>query len=706
MTTVVDSANERSNASDDNELRLQRNIGIMAHIDAGKTTVTERILKLTGRIHRMGEVHDGAATMDYLAEERERGITITAAAVNVEWRNHTVTIIDTPGHVDFTVEVERSMRVLDGAICVFDASEGVEPQSETVWRQADRYEVPRICFINKMDKAGANFTEAVESIRDRLGANPVPVMLPIGASEHFTGIVDVVKMEAWNYKSLEEREKIDIPADMQEEVEAARKAVIEAAAERREDLLERYLMEEEIPFQELIASLREGVVKNEIQLVFCGSALRNKGIQRLCDGMTAFLPSPLDVPPIQAVDDKDQPVEVTCDPSAPIAALAFKTIHDRTGDLTFLRLYSGTLRRGDALWNPRLRKVERVGRLMVMKAGDREPVEEAKAGQIVAAIGLKNAVTGDTMCTKEKPVILESMDFPDAVISVAIAPKSRGDRDKMGEALAALTREDPSLRHFSDPETQETVLAGMGELHLEVVVNRLQSEFKLPVEVGAPRVAYKQRLRRDIDVEGKHVKQSGGSGQYGVVNVKFGVSDEEEGLEYVDSVTGGNVPREYISAVRKGIAGVMTIGGKSGFPFVQVRAELYDGKSHAVDSSELAFQQAGRIAFENAIAKAGVTVLEPIMKVVVNSPTDHTGDVIGSLNSRRAEIESIEEGKGGFSQVNGYVPLAEMFAYATQLRSMTAGRGTYSMEPARYQPVPHKMAEEILKEARERREKK
>jgi elongation factor G len=678
----------------------------MAHIDAGKTTVTERILKLTGRIHRMGEVHDGAATMDYLDEERARGITITAAAVNVEWRDHTITIIDTPGHVDFTVEVERSMRVLDGAICVFDASEGVEPQSETVWRQAERYGVPRICFINKMDKPGADFDAAVESIRTRLGSNAVPVVLPIGRGESFIGIVDLVKMEAWRYTSLEERRQIAIPAEMLDEVQAARKYLIEAAAERKEVLLERYLTDDEIPFEELVHSLREAVVHNEIQLVMCGSALRDKGIHRLLDGITAFLPSPLDLPPVQATDEKGALCERPCKPDAPLAMLAFKTLHDRTGDLTFLRLYSGKLRRGDTVWNTRRHRPERVGRLVIMKAGEREPVDEACAGEIVAAIGLKQSTTGDTLCTRDDPILLEDMDFPEAVISMAIEPNNRADRDKLGEALAALSREDPSFRHWADPETQETVIAGMGELHLEVVVNRLRTEFRLGVDVGAPRVAYKQRLKRGCEAEGRHIKQSGGSGQYGVVNVRFGLTEADEGLQWTDSIVGGRVPREYIPAVRKGIEACLAQDSATGFPYVQVGAELFDGKAHSVDSSELAFQQAGRLAFEAAVRKVGVTLLEPIMRVVAQAPTPHLGDVIASLNARRAVIESIDESRGDFAQIQGRVPLAEMFNYATQLRSMTAGRGTYTMEPAGYQPVPAAMAEEVLREARERRAKK
>ncbi len=705
MTTVLDSRSSSASSQDDARLRKHRNVGIMAHIDAGKTTVTERVLKLTGRIHRVGEVHDGEATMDYMEQERERGITITAAAVNVDWRGHSITIIDTPGHVDFTVEVERSMRVLDGAICVFDASEGVEPQSETVWRQADRYGVPRICFINKMDKDGADFGAAVEQIRERLGANPVPVMLPLGRGKEFEGIIDLVKMEAWRYHTLEDKEKIEIPADLRDEVNDARRQLIEAAAERREDLLEMYLADEEIPFADLVQSLREGVVRNEIQLVFCGSALRNKGIHRLCDGITAFLPSPLDLPPVEATDRDGNVAPRPCDLNAPLAMLAFKTIHDRTGDLTFLRIYSGTLRRGDSVWNTRKTKQERVGRLMVMKAGEREPMDEAYAGQIVAAIGLKEATTGDTLCaSKAEAILLEAMDFPDAVISMAIEPVQRRDRDKLGEALAALTREDPSLRHFSDQQTEETLIAGMGELHLEVVVTRLKDDFNIPVNVGAPQVAYKQRLRKAVDIIARHVKQSGGSGQFAVVHVRFDIGEDED-LVYTDAVKGASVPREYISSVKKGIAPCLPLGGEVGFPFVQVTAELYDGKAHAVDSSDMAFQTAGRLAFREAVAKAGVTLLEPIMSLIVQTPTSSTGDVIGSLNSRRGEIEVVEEGKGDFSQIRARVPLAEMFSYATELRSMTAGRGTYMMEPYQYRPVPRAMAEEVLKEAREKRAK-
>jgi len=697
VTSVAVKPPSKSRRKGDDPLHYHRNVGIMAHIDAGKTTVTERILKLTGRIHRTGEVHDGAATMDYMDEERARGITITAAAVNVSWRDHTITIIDTPGHVDFTVEVERSLRVLDGAICVFDASEGVEPQSETVWRQADRYRVPRICFINKMDKAGADFEKALESIRTRLGAHAVPVMLPIGAGNAFEGIVDVVKMEAWRYKSLEDKEQIEIPEDMKERVEKARRYLIEAAAERREDLLERYLEHEEIPFEDLVHSLREGVVHNEIQLVFCGSALRDKGVHRLLDGITAFLPSPLDLPPFKATNEQGEAITRPSRDDAPLAVLAFKTIHDKTGDLTFLRVYSGVLRGGDSVWNTRKHTKERVGRLMVMKARDREPVEEVRAGQIAAAIGLKQTDTGDTLCSKDEPILLESMAFPDPVISMAGKPKKGGDRDKLGEALAALSREDPSFRHHSDAETGDTVIAGMGELHLEVIVNRLRTEFKVEVEVGAPRVAYKQRLKAPSDVLGRHVKQTGGSGQFGVVKVRFDRAETDE-IEFVDAISGGSVPREYIPAVKKGIEACIVSGGAARFPYVQVKAELYDGKAHSVDSSEMAFQQAGRLAFEAAVKKTGVTLLEPIMRVVVTAPRDHVGDVVGSLNARRGLMETIDESRGDAAQVTARVPLAEMFAYATQLRSMTSGRGTYIMEPCAYEPVPEAMAQEILKE--------
>ncbi|MEM8884590.1 MAG: elongation factor G [Planctomycetota bacterium] len=686
-------------------MRMHRNVGIMAHIDAGKTTVTERILKITGRIHKMGEVHEGAATMDYLEEERERGITITAAAVNVEWKDHSITIIDTPGHVDFTAEVERSMRVLDGAICVFDASEGVEPQSETVWRQAERYGVPRLCFINKMDKPGADFAMAVRSVKEKLGANAVPVQLPIGYGQDFQGMVDLVDMTAVHYESLEVTKDIPIPDDMKDEVEAARTALIEAVAERDEALLEKYLGGEEIAVDDIRRIIREGVIANELQPVFCGSALRDKGIQRICDGLVAYLPSPLDLPPTQVTDDDGNETTREVSDDAPLTALAFKTIHDRTGDLTFIRVYSGRLERGDQVWNSRKQKIERIGRLMVMKADTKEPVDSIGAGQIAAALGLKEATTGDTLCTRDAPVHLESMDFPDAVISMAIEPKSRGDRDKLGEALGAIMREDPTFRAMSDEETNETVIAGMGELHLEVIVNRLKSEFKIECETGAPRVAYRQRLKKPVDVEGKHVKQSGGSGQFGISRVRFDISEQEE-LEWVDAIVGGAIPREYIPAVRKGIEAATVLGGDTGFPFVQVKAELYDGKSHSVDSSEMAFQESGRVAFKEAVAKAGITLLEPIMKISVQTPSDHVGDVIGSLNARRAMIDSIEEGKGSFSMIQGRVPLSEMFNYATHLRSMTAGRGTYSMEPSSYDPCPDSIAKEVLEEARAAKEAK
>jgi len=686
-------------------MQKHRNVGIMAHIDAGKTTVTERILKITGRIHQMGEVHDGAATMDYLEAERERGITITAAAVNVEWNDHPITIIDTPGHVDFTAEVERSMRVLDGAVCVFDASEGVEPQSETVWRQAERYGVPRLCFMNKMDKPGADFAMAVRSVKEKLGANAVPIQLPIGYGQEFHGLIDLIRMEAWEYRGLEDRVQVEIPAGMADEVEAARTALIEAVAEREEELLEKYLGGEEIAVEDIQRVLRAGVIANEIQPVLCGSALRDKGIQRVCDAVIDYLPSPLDLPPTTMQSEKGVESERACSDDEKLTALAFKTIHDRTGDLTFLRIYSGRVERGMQVYNTRKSKTERIGRLMVMKADQKEPVDSAGAGQIVAVLGLKAATTGDTICTKDEPVLLESMDFPDAVISMAIEPKSRGDRDKLGEVLGALTREDPTFRASTDDETKETVIAGMGELHLEVIVNRIKSEFGIVCETGAPRVAYRQRLRKAVDVIGKHVKQSGGSGQYGIVYVKFGHAETEE-LEFTDSITGGSVPKEYISAVRKGIEAATVTGGDTGFPFVQVSAELYDGKTHTVDSSELAFTSAGRVAFVEAIAKAGVTLLEPIMKISAQCPSENVGDVIGSLNARRAMIDQVDEGKGNFSMISGRVPLSEMFSYATHLRSMTSGRGTYSMEPSTYEPCPESIAKEVLEAARAAKEAK
>jgi len=704
MTTKVDTSSSETRKGKD-PMRNHRNVGIMAHIDAGKTTVTERILKITGRIHKIGEVHDGAATMDYLEEERERGITITSAAVNVAWRDHTITIIDTPGHVDFTAEVERSMRVLDGAICVFDASEGVEPQSETVWRQAERYGVPRLCFINKMDKPGADFAAAVRSVKEKLGANAVPVQLPIGYGQEFQGLVDLVSMTAVHYESLEVTKDIPIPEEMADEVEAARTALIEAVAEREEELLEKYLGGEEIAEEDIRRVLRAGVVANEVQPVYCGSALRDKGIQRICDGMVDYLPSPVDLPPTRVMDDEGKETTRVPSDDAPLTALAFKTIHDRTGDLTFIRVYSGRLARGDQVWNSRKQKMERIGRLMVMKADTKEPVDSIGAGQIAAALGLKEATTGDTLCTRDEPVHLESMDFPDAVISMAIEPKSRGDRDKLGEALGAIMREDPTFRAMSDEETHETVIAGMGELHLEVIVNRLKSEFKIECAVGAPRVAYRQRLKKPVDVEGKHVKQTGGSGQFGISRVRFDIGETDD-VEFIDGIVGGSIPREYIPAVRKGIEAAAALGGDTGFPFVQVTAELYDGKSHSVDSSEMAFQESGRIAFREAVEKAGITLLEPIMKISVQTPSEHVGDVIGSLNARRAMIDEIKEGKGSFSMITGRVPLSEMFNYATHLRSMTAGRGTYSMEPSTYEPCPESIAQEVLKEAREAKEKK
>ena len=676
-------------------MHRHRNVGIMAHIDAGKTTLTERILKITGRIHRMGEVHDGAATMDYLEEERERGITITSAAVNVEWKDTTITVIDTPGHVDFTAEVERSMRVLDGAICIFDASEGVEPQSETVWRQAERYGVPRLCFINKMDKPGANFQEAVQSVKDKLGAFALPIQLPIGRENQFTGIIDLVHMKAWHYDSLEERREIPIPDAMMDEVKAGRTALLEAVAERDEQLLDLYLSGEDIPVKEIVRVLRAATISNEFQPVFCGSALKDKGIQRLCDGIIAFLPSPFDLPPTRMTDADGNALTRTVDPDGKLAALAFKTIHDRTGDLTFLRIYSGTLRRGDAVWNTRKHTQERVGRLLVMKANEREPVDEMGAGKIVAAIGLKEATTGDTLCTRDEPVLLESMEFPEAVISVSLEPKEAKDRDKLGEIVGRLMREDPTFRAVTNEATDELIISGMGELHLEVTVNRIQNEFKCGVATGRPKVAYKQQFSKTVETEARYIRQSGGRGQYAVAHVRIESAEVEDGVfEFVDKIKGGNIPREYIPKVGDGLESMARGGARGGFPFVNVRATLFDGKSHDVDSSELAFFNAGVLAFRQAV-EGNTTLLEPIMKLDVRVPEEFLGAVVGDLNSRRGEVGEVEA-VDDLRIIRGLVPVAEMFAYSSALRGATQGRGSFSMELHEYRAVPGNIAKKVL----------
>ena len=644
-----------------NPLADVRNFGIMAHIDAGKTTVTERILLYSGRIHRTGEVHEGAATMDYMKEEQERGITITSAATNTRWRGCRLNIIDTPGHVDFTAEVERSLRVLDGCVAVFDAQAGVEPQSETVWRQADRYGVPRICFLNKMDKAGADFDASVESIRKRLGAKAFAVQYPIGQSNDFRGLIDLLERKAYIYDEESQGRHVreeDIPAELEETVDRLRLELVEAVAEIDDQLLERYLGGEELHRDDLLLAMRRGVIEGSIVPVLCGSALRNKGIQRLLDAVCYFMPCPLDVPEIEGIDPRtSEVVKRHPHPDDPLSALSFKTVSDKNGDLNFVRVYSGVLEQGAQVYNPVRGKKERASRLMIMHANDRELVERLTAGQIGAVVGFKDTHTGDTICTKEDQILLEAMTFPETVISMSIEPASLADRDKLGVALSRLAREDPTFRTFTDDETDETIISGMGELHLEVLCSRLKTEYQVGCTTGKPKVAYRQTLSGDVDVEGRHIKQSGGRGQYGVVNVRASTHDETENT-FESTVVGGNVPKEYVSAVEKGLKTAAERGDPLGFPFVKCHFDLHDGKYHDVDSSEMAFKEAGRLAFKEAVAKAGTTLLEPWMRLTITAPEVNLGDVLGSVNQRRGQIELTEKGAGDAIRIHGVVPLA------------------------------------------------
>ncbi|MEZ6027638.1 MAG: elongation factor G [Planctomycetota bacterium] len=692
-----------------NRLCDVRNFGIMAHIDAGKTTVTERILFYSGRIHRTGEVHEGAATMDYMKEEQERGITITSAATNTLWKGVRLNIIDTPGHVDFTAEVERSLRVLDGAVAVFDAQAGVEPQSETVWRQANRYNVPRLCFLNKMDKAGADFDAAVQSIRDRLGARAFPIQYPVGQAQDFRGIIDVLENVAYMYDEESQGRRWHeeaVPEALREKVDDLRRELVEAAAEQDDELLERYLGGEELHRDDLLVAIRKGVLNGSFVPVLCGSALRNKGVQRLIDAVCYFLPCPLDIKEIHGTEmDETTPVVRHPDPTEPLSALAFKTVADKNGDLYFVRVYSGTLEQGSQIWNATRGKRERVGRLMIMHAAERELIDKLEAGQIGAVVGFKDTYTGDTLCTKESPILLEPMTFPETVISMSIQPKSRGDRDKLGEALQRLQREDPTFRAYTDDETGDTIISGMGELHLDVLVSRLLNEYKLDCVTGKPKVAYRQTLKKDIEVEGRHVKQSGGRGQFGVARVKFTLHDQTENT-FESTVVGGSVPREYWSSVETGLDNSYEEGYPLGFPFVKLHANLYDGKYHDVDSSEMAFREAGRLALREATERAGVNILEPWMRIAITAPEVNLGDVIGSLNQRRGEIEKTERGSGDAMRIYGFVPLAEMFKYSEVLRGLSQGRGVYTLEPFEYRVVPQSIAEAIRKEVEEERKKR
>jgi elongation factor G len=684
-------------------LEMLRNIGIIAHIDAGKTTVTERVLFYTGRTRKIGEVHEGAAVMDHLEEERERGITITSAATTARWGDYTINIIDTPGHVDFTAEVERSLRVLDGAVGVFDGVAGVEAQSETVWRQANKYNVPRIAFVNKLDRTGADFRFCLESMRKRHGVHPVPIMLPIGKEADYVGNVHLIEMNCRIFGEDADDTKFvvkAIPPELLDDARRARHEMVEAACMIDDNLLERFLEDEDqITADEIIAALRKGVLEHKLLVVLCGAALRNKGVQAMLDAVCHFLPSPLDMPPVHGHDDRGAPAERSCDAEAPFAALAFKTVFDPNGDLTFVRIYSGRVEVGAQVLNTRSGKRERLGRLYRMHAATREPIEGCEAGDIVAAVGLKDTHTGDTLCDQAKVITLEAVDFPETVISMSIEPKSKGDRDRLSQVLALLAKEDPTFQYYTDEETQETIIAGMGELHLEVLRHRIIRDFKVAAECGKPRVAYRQTFQAARRVEARHVKQTGGHGQFAVARVDFTPTPGTQDVEFVDDVKGGSVPREYIPSVEKGIFAAAARGAQHPFPFVGFKASLYDGKSHEVDSSDMAFQEAGRLAFRMA-AENNCQFLEPLMKIEVLVPDTNLGDVIGDLNSRRASIEEIAD-RMHLKVITGKVPIAEMFNYSSKLRGMTAGRGTYSMEPAGYAPVPASVSQAIVKELEE-----
>ncbi|MEK4883256.1 elongation factor G [Bacillus sp. FSL W8-0223] len=681
-------------------LEKTRNIGIMAHIDAGKTTTTERILFYTGRIHKIGETHEGASQMDWMEQEQERGITITSAATTAQWKGHRINIIDTPGHVDFTVEVERSLRVLDGAVAVLDAQSGVEPQTETVWRQATTYGVPRIVFVNKMDKIGADFLYSVKTLHERLQANAHPVQLPIGAEDQFEAIIDLIEMKAYYYaddlgSSIEERE---IPDDYKEQAEEYRNKLIEAVAELDEDLMMKYLEGEEITNEELKAAIRKATVNVEFFPVFCGSAFKNKGVQLMLDGVIDYLPSPVDIPSIKGtIPNTDEEEERHASDDEPFSALAFKVMTDPyVGKLTFFRVYSGTLNSGSYVLNSTKNKRERVGRVLQMHANHRQEISTVYAGDIAAAVGLKDTGTGDTLCDEKNPIILESMEFPDPVIKVAIEPKSKADQDKMSIALSKLQEEDPTFHAHTDTETGQTIIAGMGELHLDIIVDRMKREFKVEANVGAPQVAYRETFRKSAQVEGKFVRQSGGRGQYGHVWIEFSPNEEGKGFEFENAIVGGVVPREYIPAVQAGLEDAMQNGVLAGYPLIDIKAKLFDGSYHDVDSSEMAFKIAASMALKNAASKCDPVLLEPIMKVEIIIPEEYLGDIMGDVTSRRGRVEGMEA-RGNAQVVKAFVPLAEMFGYATSLRSNTQGRGTYTMHFDHYEEVPKSIAEEIIK---------
>ena len=684
-----------------------RNIGIMAHIDAGKTTTTERILYYTGVSHKIGEVHDGAATMDWMEQEQERGITITSAATTCFWNGmdqqfpeHRINIIDTPGHVDFTIEVERSLRVLDGAVAVFCAVGGVQPQSETVWRQATRYNVPRVAFVNKMDRTGADFERVVGQIKDRLGARPVPVQLPIGAEENFEGIVDLVKMKAiyWHNDNMGVTyDAKDIPADLLAEAEEAREFMVESAAEASEELMDVYLETGELTDEQIYEGLRAGTLANDIVPCLCGTAFKNKGVQALLDIVVQVMPSPVDVPAIKGILDTEEEAVRNSSDDEPFASLAFKIATDPfVGTLTFFRVYSGVLKSGDTVYNPVKGKKERVGRILQMHSNSREEIKEVRAGDIAAAVGLKDVTTGDTLCATGEVITLERMEFPEPVISVAVEPKTKADQEKMGVALGKLAQEDPSFRVHTDEESGQTIISGMGELHLDILVDRMKREFKVEANIGRPQVAYRETVRQEVEAEGKFVRQSGGRGQYGHVKIRLTPLQPGDGYEFENAIVGGVVPREYISSVDKGIQESMESGVIAGYPVVDVKVTLFDGSYHEVDSSEMAFKVAGSMALKNATKAANPVLLEPLMNVEVVTPEDYMGDVMGDLNRRRGIVQGMEDSPSG-KIVTAHVPLSEMFGYATDLRSQTQGRATYTMEFDHYAEAPASVAEEVVK---------
>ncbi|QIR37311.1 elongation factor G [Tolypothrix sp. PCC 7910] len=679
-------------------LERVRNIGIAAHIDAGKTTTTERILFYSGIIHKIGEVHEGTAVTDWMEQERERGITITAAAISTSWKDHQINIIDTPGHVDFTIEVERSMRVLDGVIAVFCSVGGVQPQSETVWRQADRYKVPRIAFINKMDRTGANFYRVHEQMRDRLRANAIAIQLPIGSETEFKGIVDLVRMRAYIYNNDQgtDIQETEIPAELQEQAAEYRTKLIEAVAETDDDLMTKYFEGEELTETEIQAALRKGTIAGTIVPVLCGSAFKNKGVQLMLDAVVDYLPAPIDVPAIQGTLPNGDTVERRADDNEPLSALAFKIMADPYGRLTFVRVYSGVLKKGSYILNATKGKKERISRLVILKADERQDVEEMRAGDLGAALGLKDTLTGDTITDEGAPVILESLFIPEPVISVAVEPKTKNDMDKLSKALQSLSEEDPTFRVHVDPETNQTVIAGMGELHLEILVDRMLREFKVEANVGAPQVAYRETIRKAVSkVEGKFIRQSGGKGQYGHVVIDLEPGEPGSGFEFVSKIVGGVVPKEYIGPAEQGMKECCESGILAGYPLIDVKATLVDGSYHDVDSSEMAFKIAGSMALKEAVTKAAPVLLEPMMKVEVEVPENFLGDVMGDLNSRRGQIEGMGS-EQGLAKVTAKVPLAEMFGYATDIRSKTQGRGIFSMEFSHYDEVPRNVAEAII----------